>query len=74
MALLLLSSCGFHLRGSVEIPERYRQLSLKANPKSNFTKALVEQLQLNSIEITEDAQFQLAVLGDEHEQLSLIHI
>ncbi|MCG8317185.1 MAG: hypothetical protein MI976_28530 [Pseudomonadales bacterium] len=68
ITLVLLSSCGFQLRGSLEIPDSYQQLSLKANPKSNFTKALIEQLQINNIDIVEDAPYQLVIVSDENEK------
>ena len=59
--LTSLAGCGFKLRGSIEVPAAFQTISLKADPSENFTKALIEQLKANGIEISEKASTQIDI-------------
>ncbi|MDX1692784.1 MAG: LPS assembly lipoprotein LptE [Ketobacteraceae bacterium] len=67
LVLLTISGCGFHLRGNMDIPMRYQQLRLNANPNSDFTKALIDQLQANDIRIVEQAPINVTITDDDVE-------
>ena len=51
-ALLLLSACGWHLRGVTPLPEGYRVLYIKGMENSALHQGLIEQLQFNGAVIT----------------------
>lgn len=65
--LVLVAGCGFQLRGTVEMPAQYRQLALNANPNSEFTRALIDQLKANDIQISQQAPVTLNIKGDDTE-------
>lgn len=69
--LILIAGCGFQLRGTVEMPAKYRHLTLNANPNSEFTKALIDQLKANDIKISEQAPVKLTIEGDDSETRTL---
>ena len=64
---LLLSACGFHLRGTVELPEEWRSLYLSSSsPNSELTVALRNGFESNGVNITnlDEANYRLQ-LGEE---------
>lgn len=48
---LTLSACGFHLRGSYDIPPELRQLNLRVNPASNLYAPLSNALQTAGVQL-----------------------
>lgn len=58
---LSFTGCGFQLRGAAAIPTDWQQLSLRASPNNAFTHALIEQLRLHQVKITETAPIQLII-------------
>lgn len=53
LALPLLAGCGFHLRGSVELPPEWRTLHLGgANPNGELTSALRAGFESNGVALT----------------------
>lgn len=50
---LVLSSCGFQLRGSYQVPEQLNEVSLQAPMRSEFASRLVEAFQQHQIEVVE---------------------
>lgn len=48
---LTLSACGFHLRGSYDIPPELRQLNLRVNPASNLSAPLSNALQTAGVQL-----------------------
>ncbi len=62
---LLISACGFHLRGNIVLPEGMQALSVKANDPLNPLKLVLEQ-KLRSNKIYDaDATSSIEVLSDE---------
>lgn len=54
-ALLLLSACGWHLRGVTPLPEGYRVLYIKGMEDSELHQGLVEHLRFNGAVVTKSA-------------------
>ncbi len=55
LLLLTLTACGFHLRGSVEIPPYLKTLRLQdANPATRIAPELERSLQNEGVTITDD--------------------
>ena len=48
---LTLSACGFHLRGSYDIPPELLQLNLRVNPASNLSAPLSNALQTAGVQL-----------------------
>lgn len=60
--LVLLSGCGFHLRGENNLTLRYQQLQVTTpHPYSHFTRALKTMLQRNNVEISNQAPHHLKI-------------
>jgi len=64
---LVLSACGFKLRGLYDVPEALRQVSLEsADPQSRLEPALRSTLEMNQIELTDSARYRLEILSERH--------
>ncbi len=69
--LLTLTACGFHLRGSVEIPPYLKTLQLQdASPATRIAPALERALRDEGVTITDDAAQVNAVLRLHSESFS----
>ncbi len=63
LTLLTLTACGFHLRGSIEIPPYLKTLQLQdASPATRIASELQRALQDDGVTITDDAAQANAVL------------
>ncbi|MEH6575886.1 MAG: LPS assembly lipoprotein LptE [Amphritea sp.] len=67
---MLLTACGFQLRGLVEIPQALQQLAITTPEKkrSEIAKPLKRHLQANGVEIVPStaANYQLEILEESH--------
>lgn len=60
---LLLSACGFHLRGSLNVPPGLSPLYVDSqDPISLFTKELKQELMINKVALTENSKDAAAIL------------
>lgn len=67
--ILVLTGCGFELRGTVNIAPEFTPLYVQAQPDSNMAQALNEVLRINSIPYTEDnktAKLIIHILDESH--------
>lgn len=56
VALLLLSSCGFHLRGSEALPEGLEQIYVEASRHSPFRYELINQLEAAGVGLVGESE------------------
>ena len=71
LTLLTLTACGFHLRGSIEIPPYLKTLQLQdASPATRIAPELQRALQDEGVTITDDAAQANAVLRLQSESFS----
>jgi LPS-assembly lipoprotein len=62
---VLISACGFHLRGNVELPESWKTVRLiTANPNGDLGRELATTLEVMGIELNDSADIILK-LGNE---------
>ena len=68
---LLLSACGFKLRGMMDVPDALRQVQLEvASPNSQIEDELRRALTANRIALTGDARYRLTLLRERHSRRS----
>ncbi|WP_283788334.1 LPS assembly lipoprotein LptE [Bermanella sp. WJH001] len=61
----LLSACGFHLRGQVDLPVGLRILNLDAQAAETMTQNLLRQSMLsNGITLSQDAPYTLKIISE----------
>lgn len=63
LPLIILSGCGWHLRGVTPFPAEYRVLYLESQAGVNFDRQIKMQLEFNNVLLTERANDALAVLS-----------
>ena len=51
-ALLLLTACGWHLRGVTPLPAEYKVLYVQCQEESALYHKLVQQLEFNNVLVT----------------------
>lgn len=67
LASLLLSACGFKLRGLYEVPEALRQVALVTTSQpGQIEPELRRALEINGIDITASARYRLELLEERH--------
>ena len=52
--LILLSSCGYSMRGSIDIPESIKEVSIVSDNYSNIVNTLSRSLENSNIKITQN--------------------
>lgn len=60
---LMLSACGWHLRGVTPLPPEFRVLHLSSSAGSSFNQQLTLQLEFNDVLLTQSAEDAQAVLS-----------
>ena len=61
----LLSACGFHLRGQVDLPVGLRILNLDAQAAETMTQNLLRQSMLsNGVTLSQDAPYTLKIISE----------
>ncbi len=68
LVMLLLSSCGFQLRGAYQLPQAMQLTYVKAGSESDFVSALKRQLKASKITLVDVASDQAATLIIHKEQ------
>ena len=63
LSFLLLSACGWHLRGVTPLPPEYRVLFLQSQATPNFNRQLNAQLEFNNVLLTKESADAQAVLS-----------
>lgn len=74
LSLVLLSSCGWHLRGVIPFPPEYKVLYLESQATQNFNRQLRMQLEFNNVVLSQapdDAQAILKIEALEVEKRTL---
>ena len=51
--LLLLTACGWHLRGVMSVPDEYRVMYIEGQQQTTLYSTLVRQLEFNKVLVTE---------------------
>lgn len=71
-SLSLLSACGFHLRGALNVSEAKQQLSLQSEKANiNLQQSLNNVLRENNISVTTDASYHLNIIKSRYQRESV---
>ena len=63
LAVLVTAGCGFHLRGTTQIPPELQKLQISTgDPYGEQTRAIRQQLLLNNVQIIEGGDATIPVL------------
>lgn len=62
LSLTLITSCGWHLRGVMPIPEQFKVLYLQSQAGNSFNRQLKLQLEFNGVTLASTAEDTMAVL------------
>lgn len=72
LLLLILSGCGFKLRGLYDIPESLSQVALVSNSSDSQLERILEQaLEANGVEISSQAPYRIELLEQRSERRTL---
>lgn len=63
LPFILISGCGFHLRGVTPFPAEYKILYLDSQASHGFNRQLIMQLGFNNVLLTEDPSDAQAILS-----------
>lgn len=63
LPIVILSGCGWHLRGVIPFPPEYKVLYLNSQASNRFNRQLTMQLEFNNVLLTEDSSDAQAILN-----------
>lgn len=63
LPIVILSGCGWHLRGVIPFPPEYKVLYLNSQVSNSFNRQLTMQLEFNNVLLTEDSSDAQAILN-----------
>tara|TARA_B110000444_G_scaffold26917_1_gene22230 strand:- start:765 stop:1268 length:504 start_codon:yes stop_codon:yes gene_type:complete len=70
--ITLISACGFHLRGDIELSEDWQTLQLiTANPNGDLGRELATTLRVMGIELTDNAHISIKLGSEQFERRSV---
>lgn len=69
--LLLLTGCGFQLRGMVSIPESLRLVHIVSAQDSALVRTLEDNLRVNGVQLSAEAPLRIEILDEHHSRRTL---
>lgn len=63
LPIVILSGCGWHLRGVIPFPPEYKVLYLNSQASNSFNRQLTMQLEFNDVLLTENPSDAQAILN-----------